>query len=153
MESISSNKTKAQVRKKNSIGKQALSLLITQICKKFSYVISSLKVSIIFNLLLFSSVHFSRSVVSDFLQPHGLQHARPLCPSPTPRVYPNSCPLSHWCHPIISSSVVPFSCPQSFPAAGCFQMSQFLSSGGQSIGVSASITVFPVNIQDWFTLG
>ena len=85
------------------------------------------------------SVQFSRSVVSNSLQPHGLQHTRPPWPSPTPGVYPNSCPLSRWCHPTISSSVVPFSsCSQSFPASGSFQMSQLFSSGGQSIGASAS---------------
>ena len=87
------------------------------------------------------------------LQPHGLQHARTPCPSPIPGVYPNSCPLSQWCHPTISSSVVPFSFHlHSFPASGFFQMSQFLTSGGQSIGVSASASVFPMNIQDWFPL-
>ena len=103
---------------------------------------------------MFSSVQFSRSAVSDSLWPHGLQHARPPCPSPTPRVYPNSCPLSWWCHPTISSSVVPFSsCPQSFPAAGSFQMSQLFTSGGQTTGVSASTSVLPMNIQDWFPLG
>ena len=100
------------------------------------------------------SVHFSCSVVSDSLRPHGLQHARPLCPSPTPGAYSNSCPSSQWCHPIISSSVIPFSsCLQSFPASGSFPMSQFFTSGGQSIGVSASASVPPVNIQDWFPLG
>ena len=100
------------------------------------------------------SVQFSHSVMSDSLQPHGLQHARPPCPSPTPGVYSNSCPLSRWCHPAISSSVVPFSsCPQSFPASGSFQMSQFFTSGGQSIGVSALISVLPMNIQDWFPSG
>ena len=100
------------------------------------------------------SVQFSYSVMSDSLWPHGLQHARPLCPSPTPRVYPNSCPLSQWCYPTISSSVVPFSsCLQSFPASGSFQMSQFFASGDQSIGVSASTSVLPMNIQDWFPLG
>ena len=100
------------------------------------------------------SVQFSRSVVSNSLRPHGLQHARLPCPSPTPRVYSNSCPLCQWCHPIISSSVVPFSsCLQSFPASGSFPMSQFFTSGGQSIGVSASTSVLPVNIQDWFLLG
>ena len=84
------------------------------------------------------------------LQPHGLQYARPPCPSATPRVYSNSCPLSRWCHPTISSSVVPFSsCLQSFPASGSFQMSQLFTSGGQSIGVSASTSVLPMNIQDW----
>ena len=98
------------------------------------------------------SVQFSRLVVSDSLWPHGLQHTRPPCPSPTPRIYSDSCPLTQWCHPIISSSVVPFSCPQSFPASGSFPMSQF-SSGGQSIGVSASTLVLPMNVQDWFPLG
>ena len=97
---------------------------------------------------------FSHSVRSDFLQPHGLQHARPPCPSPTPGVHPNSCPLSRWCHPAISSSVAPFSsCLQSFPASGSLQMSQFFASGGQSSGVPASASVLPVNIQDWFPSG
>ena len=97
-----------------------------------------------------SSVQFSCSIVSDCLWPHGLQHARPPCPLPTPGVYSNSCPLSQWCHPTISSSVVPFSSHlQSFPASGSFQMSQFFISGGQSIGVSASASVLPMNIQDW----
>ena len=100
------------------------------------------------------SVQFSLSVVSDSLWPHGLQHARPPCPSPTPGAYSNSCPLSQWCHPTISSSVIPFSsCPQSFPASGSFPMSQFFRSGGQSIGVSASTSVLLKNIQDWFPLG
>ena len=97
---------------------------------------------------------FSLSVVSDFLWPHGLQYARPPCPSPTSGVYSNSCPLSRWCHPSISSSVIPFSsCPQSFPASGSFPMTQFFESGGQSIGVSASALVLPMNIQNWFPLG
>ena len=101
-----------------------------------------------------SSVQFSYSVVSDSLRPDGLQHTRPPCPSPTPRAYSNSCPLSWWCHPTISSSVVPFSLLlQSFPASGYFQMSQLFTSGGQSIGVSASASVLPKNIQDWFPLG
>ena len=103
--------------------------------------------------LPFSLVQFSLSVVSNSLQPHGLQHARPPCPSPTPGVYSNSCPLSQWCHPTISSSVIPFSHLQSFPASGSFQMSQFFASGGQSIGVSASPSVLPMNIQDGFPLG
>ena len=99
-------------------------------------------------------VQFSCSVVSDALQTHGLQHARPPCPSPTPRVYPNSCPLSQWCHPTISSSAVPFSSYlQSFPTSESFQMSQFFASGGQSIGVSASASVLPMNNQDWSPLG
>ena len=92
--------------------------------------------------------------MSDSFQPHGPQHARPLCPSPTPRVYTNSCPLSQWCHPTISSSVVPFSyCLQSFPASGSFPMSQLFISSGQSIGVSASTWVLPMNTQDWSPLG
>ena len=101
-----------------------------------------------------SSNQFSRSVVSDSLWPYGLQHARHPCPSLTPGVYSNSCPLSRWCHPIISSSVLPISSyPQSFPASGSFPVSQFFTSGGQSIGVSASTSVLPMNIQDWFPLG
>ena len=93
-------------------------------------------------------------VISDSLQPHGLQHPRPPCLSPTPGVYSNSCPLSQWCHPIISSSVIPFSSRlQSFPESGSFQMSQFFTSGGQSVGVSASASVLSMNIQDWFPLG
>ena len=92
--------------------------------------------------------------MSDPLQLHGLQHARPHCPSPTPGVFSNSCPLSWWCHPTISSSVVPFSfCLQSFLASGSFQMSWFFASGNRSIGVSASTSVLPMNIQDWFPLG
>ena len=106
--------------------------------------------------LIISSLQYSQSVVSNSLQPHGLQHTRPPCPSLTsltPRACSNSCPSSRWCHPTISSSVVPFStCPQSFPASGSFQMSQFFASGG-SIGVSASASVLPMNIQDWFPLG
>ena len=100
------------------------------------------------------SVHFSLLVMSDSLQPHGLQQARLPCPSPIPGAYSNSCPSSWWCHPTISSSVVPFSSHlQSFPASGSFQMSQVVTSGGQSIGVSASASALPMNIQDWFPLG
>ena len=102
---------------------------------------------------------FSGSVVSDSLRPHELQHARPPCPSPTPGVHPNPCPLSRWCHPTISSSVIFFtqsfsSCPQSFPASGNekFKMSHFFASGGQSIGVSASALVLPMNTQDWWSI-
>ena len=96
---------------------------------------------------------FSCSVMSDSLWPHGLQHTRLPCPSPTPRVYSNSCPLSWRCHPAISSSVIPFSSHlQSFPASGSFPISQFFTSHGQSIGVSASASVLPMNIQDWFSL-
>ena len=95
---------------------------------------------------VFKSVQFSRSVVSDSLWPHELQYSRPPSPSPNPRVYSNSCPLSRWCHPAISSSLIPFSsCPQTFPASGSFQMSQLFASGGQSIGVSASKSVLPSN--------
>ena len=100
------------------------------------------------------SLRFSRSVVSDSLRPHEPQHTRPPCPSPTPGVYPNPCPLSRWCHPTISSSVVSFSsCPQSFPASGSFPMSQLFSSGGQNTGVSASTSLLPMNTQDWSPLG
>ena len=97
----------------------------------------------------FSSVQFIRSVVSDSLGPHESKHARPPCLSPTPRVYSSPCPSSRWCHPAISSSVVPFSsCPQSLPASGSFPMSQLFTWGGQSIGVSASALVLPMNTQD-----
>ena len=103
---------------------------------------------------IFVSVQFSRSVMSDSLWPHELQHARPPCPSPTPGVQPNPCPLSRWCHPTVSSSVVPFfSCPQFFPASGSFPMSQLFASGGQSIGASASASVLPMHTQDWSPLG
>ena len=102
----------------------------------------------------FSSVQFSCSVMSDCLQPYGLQHARLPCPSPTSGARSNSCPLSRWCHPTISSTVVPFSSHlQSFPASGSFSKSQFFASGGQSIDVSASTSVLLVNIQDWLPLG
>ena len=110
----------------------------------------------LFEILLqvqFNSFQFSRSAVSDSLRPHESQHVRPPCPSPTPGVYPNSFPFSWWCHPTISSSVVPFfSCPQSFPASGSFLESQLFASGGQSIGVSALTSVLPVNTQDWSPL-
>ena len=102
----------------------------------------------------FGSVQFSHSVVSDSLWPHGLQHVRLPHPSPAPGACSNPCPLSKWCHPAISSSVIPFSsCLQSFPGSGSFLMSQFFASGSQSIGVSASASVLPMNIQDWFPLG
>ena len=101
-----------------------------------------------------SSVQFSCSVVSDSSRPHELQHARPPCPSPTPGVHSDSRPLSQWCHPAISSSIVPFSsCPQSLPASGSFSKSQLFAWGGQSIGVSASTSVLPMNTQDWSPLG
>ena len=96
----------------------------------------------------------SHSVMSDSLWPHGLQHTRPSCPSPTPRACSNSHPLNRWCHLTISSSVVTFSsCLQSFPASESFPVSHFFASGGQSIGVSASVSVLPMNSQDWFPLG
>ena len=102
----------------------------------------------------FSSVHISRSVMSDSLEPHGLRHVRLPCSSPTRGAYSISCPLNQWCLPAISSSVVPFSSHlQSFPASGSFQISQFFASGGQSIGVSASTSVLPMNTQEWFPLG
>ena len=104
--------------------------------------------------MLFSSVQFSCSVVSDSLRPRELQHSRSPCPSPTPGVYPDSCPLSRWCYLTISCSVIPFfSHSQSFPASGSFQMSQIFASGGQSIGVSPSTSVLPMNTQDWSPIG
>ena len=100
------------------------------------------------------SVQFSRSVMSNSLWPHELQHTRPPCPSPTPRVHSNSCPLSQWCHPAISSSIIPFSsCPQFFQVSGSFLMSQLFAWDGQSIGVSALASVLPQNTQDWSPLG
>ena len=104
------------------------------------------------HFMCISSVQLLSRVL--LVRSHEPQHARPPCPSPTPRVYPNSCPLSRWCHPTISSSVIPFSsCPLSFPASGSFPMSQFFASGGQSIGVSISASVLPMSIQVWFPLG
>ena len=105
------------------------------------------------NLDFDPALQFSHSVVSDSLRPRESQHTRPPCPSPTPGVYPNSCPSSRWCHPAILSSVIPFSsCPQSLPASGSFPMSQLFTWGGQSIGVSASASVLPMNTQDWCPL-
>ena len=102
---------------------------------------------------LYNSVQFSHLGMSDSFWPHGLQHTRSPCPSPTPGVNPNSCPLSRWCYPAISSSVISFSFPQSFPASGSFPMSQLFKSGGQSIGVSSSTSVLPMNTQNWSPLG
>ena len=111
---------------------------------KFCYSMKRLKVS----------VQFSQSVISNSLRPHGLQHTRLPCPSPTPGACSNSCPLIQWCHQTISPSAVPFFyCLQSFPASGSFQMSQYFASGGQSTGALASALVLPMNIQDWFPLG
>ena len=114
----------------------------------------NLKVYFQFHSVQFSSVQFSLSVLSNFLWPNGWQHARLPCPSPSPRTCSTSCPSSRWCHPIISSSVIPVSsCLQSFPASESFPMSQFFTSCGQSIGASASVSVLPMNIQDLFPLG
>ena len=119
----------------------------------FNTALASLSLRIFFTFS-WGSVQFSCSVMSDSLQPHELQHARPPCPSPIPRVHSNSCPSSRWCNPAISSSVVPFSsCPQSLPALKSFQMSQLFTWGGQSIGVSASASFLPMNTQDWSPLG
>ena len=105
------------------------------------------------DVIQFSSVQFSRSVMSNSLRPHEPQHARPPCLSPAPRVYSTSCPLSRWCHPAISFSVVPFSsCPQSLQTSGSFPMSQLFAWGGQRTGVSASASVLPMNTQDWSPL-
>ena len=107
----------------------------------------------VFQLHIYISVQFSRSVVSNSLRPHESQHARPPCPSPTPRVHSNSYPSSQWCHPAISSSVIPFSsCPQSFPESESFPMSQLFAWGGQRIAVSALASVLPMNTQDWSPL-
>ena len=125
-------------------------LYLFTLCAKSVYTINSDKICIQkSNYTLLISVQFSHSVtaVSDSLRPHESQHARTPCPSPTAGVYPNPCPLSQWCHPTILSSVVPFSCPQSFQASGSFQMSQLFASGGQSIGASASMSVLPMNTQ------
>ena len=110
--------------------------------------------SLYLSYYLYALIQFSHSVMSDSLQPHEPQHTRPTCPSPTPSVHPNPCPLSRWCHPTILSSVISFfSHLQSVPASGSFQMSQFFTSGGTNIGVSASTSMLPMNIQDSFPLG
>ena len=115
---------------------------VLKLCAWMEYIISS-------KVLL---LQFSCPVVSNSLWPHGLQHARLPCPSPTPGACSNSCPSNSWCHPTISHSIIPLSCLHSFPASRHFSMSQFFASGGQSIGVSASASVLPMNIQDWFPL-
>ena len=128
-------------------------LYITRYWVKFPVLYSRSLLFIYFIYTFISSVQSSPSVVSNSLRPHELQHARPPCPSPTPGGHPNPCLLSRWSHPTVSSSVIPFSsCPQSFPALGSFQMSQLFASGGQSIGVSASTPVPPMNTQDWSPL-
>ena len=117
------------------------------------YCLKDIVSSVQFSPVQFSSVQFIRSVVSDSLRPRESQHARHPCPSPTPRVYLNSCPSSQWCHPAISASVIPFSfCLHSLPASGSFPMSQLFACGGQSIGVSALASVLPMNTQDWSPL-
>ena len=119
-----------------------------------SGVLKSPSIIVLLLISLLMPVLISLSVMSDSLRPHRLQHARLPCPSPTTRVYPNSCPSSQWCHPTISSSVISFSSRlQSFPASGSFPMSPFFASDGQSIEISASASVLPMNIQDWFPLG
>ena len=125
-----------------------------ELCQLFSNSQKLEEKEALLNLFVRSaSVKFSLSVMSDSLRPHEFQHARSPCPSPTPEVYSISCSSSRWCHPAISSSVVPFcACPQSLPASGSFPMSQLFKSDGQSIGVSASASVLPVNTQDWSPL-
>ena len=126
-------------------------------CRFFKfYLHNQLFITRQYNIVLkqHGSVQFSHSVVFNFLRPHGLEHTRLSCSSPTPRACSNSCPSSQWCHPTISFSVTPFSsCPQSILGSGSFPMSQVFASGGQSIGASASASVLPMNIQDWFSLG
>ena len=130
-------------------------MLCFQVYRKVIYVYMCVYVYICsFSNIFPLSVQFSHSVVSDSLQPHESQHTRPPCLSPTPRIHPNPCSLSCWCHPTISFSIVPYSsCPQSFPASGAFQMSHLSTLGSQSIGVSASTSVPPMNTQDWSPLG
>ena len=139
--------------------KKSLVFSVNDLLSHFLFYLSLsllIKIFLVFwfkNKTLLSSVQFSRSVIPDSFLPHESQHARPPCPSPIP-IYPNSCPLSWWCHPAISSSVFPFSsCPQSLPASGSFLVNQLFTWGGQSIGVSASASVLPMNTQDWFPLG
>ena len=139
--------------------KKSLVFSVNDLLSHFLFYLSLsllIKIFLVFwfkNKTLLSLVQFSHSVIPDSLRPHESQHARPPCPSPTP-VYPNSCPLSRWCHPAISSSVFPFSsCPQFLPASGSFPVNQLFTWGGQSIGVSASASVLPMNTQDWSPLG
>ena len=127
---------------------------LNYIIASFSFPWFQLSTSVVLTVFQFSSVQFSRSVVSDSLRPHESQHTRPPCPSPTPGVYSNSCPSSRWCHPAISSSVVPFSsCPQSLPESGSFPTSQLFAWDGQSTRISASASILPMNTQDWSPLG
>ena len=130
-------------------------IITTWACSFYSFLVSFLGFKVgNRNIVALCKVQFSCSVVSDSLRPCELQHARPPCPSPTPGVQPNSCPSSRWCHPAISSSVVPLSsCPQSLPASESFPMSQLFAWGGQSIRVSALASFLPKNTQDWSPLG
>ena len=138
----------------SNLYKNSESYLLTTHFYCFHYSRDKYFLNIVRKKSLVPSVQFSRSVMSNSLWPPEPQHARPPCPSPTPRVHPNPCPLSRWCHPTILYSVVPFSsCPQSFPASGSFQMSQLFASSGQNIGVSASTSVLPMNTHDWSPLG
>ena len=147
---------------KTSLNQMQYSKLLLCIQSALCHIHSSILINTTWFLLILNNrklcyhfiLQFSRSVVSDSLRPHEPQYARPPCPSTIPRVYPNSCPLSWWCHLTISSSVVPFSSSlQSFPTSGSFQMSQHFASDGQNIGVSASTSVLPMNSQDWSPLG
>ena len=123
-------------------------------CLAYRVMVTIFLNSIYMHSVQFSSVQITSSVVSNFSWPHESQHAMPPCPSLTPGVYPNSCPSSWWCHPAISSSIIPFySCPQSLPASGSFPRTQLFTWGGQSIGVSASASVLPMNTQDWSPWG
>ena len=129
-------------------------LLGRKVLTTLDSILKSRDITLSTKVRLVSSVLFSRSVMSDSLQPHESRHTRPPCPSQTPGVYSNSCPLSRWCHPAISSSVVCFSsCPQSLPASGSFPTNQLYAWGDQSIGGSASASVLPMNTQDWSPLG
>ena len=130
--------------------KQHVGILLLNVPCQFFYFS---EINAFWSQTIFMYIQFSCIVMSDSLWPHGLQHPRLPCPSPTAGAYSSSCPSSQWCHPTISSSVIPFSRLQSCPASGSFQMTQFFASGGQSIGVSASTSVLPMNIQDWFPLG
>ena len=129
-------------------------LLATFISLLTEHTLCTMSIFIVICWKVFSLVQFRPSVMSDSLWPYESQHARPACPSPTPRVYPDSCPLSRWCHPAISSPVVPFSsCPQPLPESGSFPMSPLFGCGGQSTGVTASAWVLPMNTEDWSRLG
>ena len=147
LQTLLSEKSHPTLPEIHSLGNNSSYLMLNFFSSTTTYIIPKLN-----PFVSVSSVQFTRSVVSDSLQPHGLQHARPPCPSPTPGVYSNSCPLSQWCHPTISASVIPFS-SRLLSASGSFQMSQFFPSGGQSTGVSALVSVFPMNAQDRSPLG